>query len=108
MGLPCQSGPQLYLERDAPPADYRSTDSLAGLFFLARRPASVGPARYLTLKRLTTVIDALRQSDPNSATVTDTAIRPGFWELGRFAKDYRRTFGENPSDTLSKGTRRRG
>jgi len=65
----------------------------------------MGPARYLTLKRLTAVRAELRQSDPAATTVTDTALRYGFWELGRFARDYRRTFGESPSETLSKGTR---
>jgi AraC-like DNA-binding protein len=65
----------------------------------------MGPTRYLTLKRLTAVRAELRQSDPAAATVTDTALRHGFWELGRFARDYRRAFGESPSETLSKGTR---
>ena len=65
----------------------------------------MGPARYLTLKRLTAVRAELRQSDPAAATVTEIALRYGFWELGRFARDYRRTFGESPSETLSKGTR---
>jgi len=62
----------------------------------------VGPARYLTLKRLAAVRAALRRSDPTATTVTDTALRHGFWELGRFAKDYRRLFGEKPSHTLYK------
>jgi len=65
----------------------------------------MGPARYLMLKRLTAVRAELRQSDPTAATVTDTALRYGFWELGRFAREYRRTFGESPSETLAKGTR---
>jgi len=62
----------------------------------------VGPARYLTLKRLTAVRTALSRSDPAATTVTDTALQHGFWELGRFAKDYRRLFGEKPSQTLHK------
>jgi AraC family ethanolamine operon transcriptional activator len=65
----------------------------------------VGPARYLTLKRLTAVRSALRRSDPTSITVTDVALRHGFWELGRFATDYRRVFGERPSQTLTRGMR---
>ncbi|HKD52679.1 MAG TPA: helix-turn-helix domain-containing protein [Steroidobacteraceae bacterium] len=63
----------------------------------------IGPARYLTLKRLTAVRAELRRSDPAFIRVTDTAIKYGFWELGRFAQDYRRMFGERPSETLSKG-----
>lgn len=64
----------------------------------------IGPARYLTLKRLTAVRAELRRSDPAFIRVTDTAIKYGFWELGRFAQDYRRMFGERPSETLGKGT----
>src|SRR5262249_29748248 len=62
----------------------------------------IGPARYLTLKRLTAVRAELRRSDPALIKVTDTAIKYGFWELGRFAQDYRRMFGERPSETLGK------
>jgi AraC family ethanolamine operon transcriptional activator len=62
----------------------------------------IGPARYLTLKRLAAVRAELRRSDPAFIKVTDTAIKYGFWELGRFAQDYRRMFGERPSETLSK------
>jgi AraC family ethanolamine operon transcriptional activator len=32
--------------------------------------------------------------------VTDIAMRLGFWEMGRFASDYRDMFGELPSVTL--------
>jgi AraC family ethanolamine operon transcriptional activator len=62
----------------------------------------MGPARYLTLKRLTAVRTALRQSDRLPTTVTDAALRYGFWELGRFARDYRRVFHESPSETLAR------
>jgi len=63
----------------------------------------MGPARYLTLKRLIAVRAALRRSDPAATTVTEAALRYGFWELGRFARNYRRMFGERPSQTLNKG-----
>lgn len=61
-----------------------------------------GPAGYLRRKRLKAARMSLRSSDPASTSVTDTAIRFGFWELGRFAMEYRRLFGESPSDTLGK------
>jgi AraC family ethanolamine operon transcriptional activator len=66
-----------------------------------------GPARYLARQRLTAVRAELRRSNPAANNVTDTALKYGFWELGRFAREYRRTFGERPSETLGKGTRRR-
>lgn len=64
----------------------------------------IGPARYLTLKRLAAVRTELRWSDPAEINVTQAAIKYGFWELGRFAREYRQIFGERPSETLSKGT----
>jgi len=67
----------------------------------------MGPARYLARQRLTAVRAELRRSNPAAIKVTDTATKYGFWELGRFAREYRRTFGERPSETLGKGMRRR-
>jgi AraC family ethanolamine operon transcriptional activator len=67
----------------------------------------MGPARYLARQRLAAVRAELRRSNPAAIKVTDTATKYGFWELGRFAREYRRTFGERPSETLGKGMRRR-
>jgi AraC family ethanolamine operon transcriptional activator len=63
----------------------------------------IGPSRYLALKRLTAARTELRQGDPRATRVTDVATKHGFWDLGRFARDYRQVFGERPSQTLSKG-----
>jgi len=64
--------------------------------------AEVGmsPARYLKRYRLTQARLELRAADPADTTVTDVAVSWGFWELGRFAVDYRRLFGECPSQSL--------
>jgi AraC family ethanolamine operon transcriptional activator len=62
----------------------------------------IGPARYLTHRRLIAVRAELRCSDPQTVRVTDTATKYGFWQLGRFARDYRQMFGERPSETLSR------
>jgi AraC family ethanolamine operon transcriptional activator len=61
----------------------------------------IGPARYLSNRRLTAVRAELRRADPTSIRVTDTATKYGFWQLGRFARDYRQMFGECPSETLN-------
>ena len=60
----------------------------------------MGPKRYLLLHRLHLARRALRRAEPDETTVTDTATRYGFWQLGRFAVEYQSLFGESPSVTL--------
>ena len=57
------------------------------------------PLRYLHGLRLAEARTALESADP-ATTVTEIATRFGFRELGRFAAEYRATFGEPPSQTL--------
>lgn len=69
----------------------------------------IGPARYLSHKRLIAVRAELRRADPAELRVTDAATKYGFWQLGRFARDYRQMFGERPSETLNRsGSEKRG
>ena len=62
----------------------------------------MGPKHYLLLRRLHMARRALREATPDAMTVTDIATRSGFWELGRFAVEYRSLFGELPSVTLGR------
>ncbi len=51
----------------------------------------------------------LATTEPGGMTVSDAGLHWGFWELGRFAGQYRRLFGELPSETLSRAkTSRQG
>ncbi len=60
----------------------------------------MGPIRYLALRRMHLVRQALLRSAPSKATVTRIITDHGFWELGRFSVAYRMLFGESPSETL--------
>jgi AraC-like DNA-binding protein len=60
----------------------------------------VSPKKYIMLRRLRAVRRALQKADPHSVRVTDIATEYGFWELGRFAGQYRYVFGESPGATL--------
>ncbi|MHC4941219.1 MAG: helix-turn-helix domain-containing protein [Planctomycetota bacterium] len=72
--------------------------------------AAVGmsPARYLKRYRMTQARLELQEADPAETTVTNVAASWGFWELGRFAGEYRRLFGERPSRTLRSFSRAGG
>ena len=63
------------------------------------------PSRFLRIQRLHGVNRALAEPAP-TATVTSAAMSFGFFDVGRFASDYRSLFGERPSETLqhSRGT----
>jgi transcriptional regulator GlxA family with amidase domain len=62
----------------------------------------VPPCRHLRMLRLSEARRALLSADGKSATVTEIATSFGFVELGRFSVEYRKTFGESPSQTLQR------
>jgi AraC family ethanolamine operon transcriptional activator len=59
------------------------------------------PATYLRAIRL----NAARRDIKALASVTDAAFRWGFWHPSHFAADYRRMFGELPSETAERARR---
>ena len=60
----------------------------------------VSTKRYLKIRRLRATRRDLLRQDPDRAQVRDVALRWGFWHSSQFAQDYRREFGELPSETL--------
>ncbi len=79
--------------------------SLRTLEMAFRSCMEMPPARYLRWLRLNRAHSSLSQLRPGEASVTQVAMEMGFTEFGRFAGEYRRLFGELPSETLRRGRR---
>ncbi len=73
------------------------------LEYAFRSTVDVSPARYIAAIRLNAIRRALQDRRNDHTTVTDVALRFGVEHLGRFSQDYRRLFGELPSQTLRQG-----
>jgi AraC family ethanolamine operon transcriptional activator len=113
MRLPMTGRKQLVLRRtleylDANPDSYITVHDLAEvvgagvrtLEYVFKDYFGVPPKAYLTARRLWGARRELIRSDPKDTLVCDVAHNWGFWHLGRFAMDYRRFFGELPSQAL--------
>jgi AraC-like DNA-binding protein len=61
----------------------------------------ISPKSYLQAQRLIGSRRDFRTSSQGE-TITDIANRWGFWHMGQFAADYKRQFGELPSETLQR------
>lgn len=59
-----------------------------------------GPMTFVKHARLTRVREELQRSVPGERNVTDIAADWGFFNASTFSRNYRRLFGECPSDTL--------
>jgi AraC-like DNA-binding protein len=66
----------------------------------------LSPCRHLRMLRLSRVRRALLSAHDHVVTVTKIATEFGFAELGRFSVEYRKVFGESPSVTLRRASRR--
>jgi AraC-like DNA-binding protein len=64
----------------------------------------VSPMNYLRTARFQKVRDELRHAEPDGC-VMDIAMHWGFEHMGRFAVEYRRRFGESPSQAMGKRLR---
>lgn len=59
----------------------------------------ISPQNYLKAIRLNALRRALKLREPQRESIGDVAARWGFWHLSQLAQDYRRLFGELPSQT---------
>lgn len=60
----------------------------------------VTPKDYLKAIHLMGVRRGLKASTSENASISEAASNWGFWNMGQFAADYRKQFGELPSETL--------
>ena len=69
------------------------------LDYAFREVFGVTPKQYLQATRLSGARRELCRNGP-AVIITEAAAEWGFWHMGKFAADYRRQFGELPSETL--------
>jgi len=62
----------------------------------------ISAKQYLQTLRLNAIREELRLSDPKHRTVSDIASKYGFFHPSHFTQEYRKFFGETPSQTLSR------
>ena len=63
----------------------------------------IGPMAYLKRVKLGRCREDLLAASPDAEFVGDIAANWGFYHLSSFARDYRREFGELPSESLKRG-----
>ena len=76
--------------------------SQRALYYAFQECIGLPPMEYLKRLRLYGVRRTLRKSDSQINTVTELAIKFGFWHMGQFSADYKKMFGETPSITLKR------
>jgi len=57
------------------------------------------PVAYIRSLRLNAVRRALHDASKPQRSISDIALDNGFWHLSQFATDYRKLFGETPTNT---------
>ncbi len=72
------------------------------LQYAFRERFGLTPAALIKSLRLAEARSSLLRADPEVAQIREIAADSGFWHLGQFAQDYRRRFGEKPSETLNR------
>lgn len=75
--------------------------SARAIFRAFQKTRGYSPMGFARAIRLRRAHDMLSKPDPQTS-VTSVAFACGFGNLGHFARDYRETFGERPSETLAR------
>jgi len=61
----------------------------------------ISPKKYLQMLRLNAVRKELQLADPKQHTISEIAMKYNFIHMNHFSAEYKKTFGENPSQTLN-------
>ncbi len=72
------------------------------LEYAFRETFGISPLRFLHLRRYHAARRDLLAADGRTTTVTEIALKKGFYHMGRFAIRYKALFGESPSQTLER------
>lgn len=70
------------------------------LEYAFRERYGLTPKSYLMIYRMNNARKQLRKANSKYNRVTEIARQHGFWHMGKFSADYKRLFGELPSETL--------
>jgi len=70
------------------------------LEYAFRERYNMTPKKYTLIHRLNNVRKQLRRAEPIVGHISGIAHQHGFWHMGQFSADYKKLFGELPSETL--------
>ena len=76
--------------------------SRRNLYYSFEATFGMTPMHYVKGMRLHGLRRELKAAEPEKTMVMNIASRWGFWSAGHLARDYKKMFGELPSETLSK------
>lgn len=62
----------------------------------------ISPKKYLQMLRLNSVRKELLLADPKHDTVIEIAMKYNFLSMNHFSEEYKKIFGQTPSQTLGK------
>ena len=66
-----------------------------------KKEYGITPKKYLQQLRFNTIKKELIAANPNSVTITDIAYKYNFLHMSHFTKEYKKMFGQTPSQTLN-------
>lgn len=72
------------------------------LEYAFKEQMNMTPKAYLNCQRLASVRREIISPENTGGRIVDFASYYGYWHMGHFARDYRRIYGENPSETLAR------